>query len=97
VEVDKTIDNGFLKGLEYGIKLDGYPTLPAQTEKLGDRKFAIIIKEGRNRQVRRMCEHFGFNVTRLKRVRIGNLELGELKEGKYKELSGQYMANLLTK
>lgn len=87
VEVDKSIDNNFLKGLERGVKLDGYPTLPAQAQKLGDRSFTITIVEGRNRQIKRMCEHFGYNVRELRRIRIGKLELDDLKEGKYKELT----------
>ena len=96
VEVDKTIDNTFLKGLEYGIKLDGYPTLSAKTQKIGDRSFTITIVEGRNRQIRRMCEHFGYNVTKLKRIRIGNLKLEDLQEGKYRELSITGIGKVLT-
>jgi 23S rRNA pseudouridine2604 synthase len=86
VEVDKTIDDDFLRNLEHGIKLDGYLTLPAKTKKIGDRSFTLIIREGRNRQVRRMCEYFGFNVTSLKRIRISNLLLNDIKSGQYKKL-----------
>lgn len=95
VQVDKTIDDTFLKNLENGIKLDGYPTLPAKTKRLSDRKFTLIIREGRNRQVRRMCEHFGFNVTHLKRIRIGSLKLENLKEGTYQELNSDTISKLI--
>ena len=95
VMVDKTIDAAFLSGLERGIKLDGYPTLPAKTKHLGDREFSITICEGRNRQVRRMCEHFGYNVISLRRIRIGNLALNDLKEGQTKEMTPEQAKALM--
>lgn len=97
VEVDKTIDNALLYGLEHGIRLDGHPTLPAETQKLGDRSFTITIVEGRNRQVRRMCEVFGYNVLKLKRIRIGQIELDTIKEGQYMEIPADKIVSLLTK
>jgi 23S rRNA pseudouridine2604 synthase len=95
VQVDKTIDNAFLRNLEHGIKLDGYPTLPAKTRQIGDREFTMTIREGRNRQVRRMCEHFGYNILKLKRIRIGNLTLDGLKEGQTKEITPEQAKALI--
>lgn len=94
VQVDKSIDFGFLKGMENGIFLDGFRTLPAKVEKIGDRIFKITISEGKNRQIRRMCEYFGYNVTKLKRIRIGHILLGDIEEGKYQVLSQDQIKNI---
>lgn len=88
VNVDKNLDQAMLTGLSDGtIVLDGIPVLPAIVTQLTDRSFNIVIVEGRNRQIRRMCEAFRFNVTRLQRVRIGQVVLGDLKESKYREIT----------
>lgn len=86
VDIDKTIKNGFLQKLENGVFIDRFKTLPAKTKKLSDRKFLIIILEGKKRQIRRMCEKFGYNVIGLTRIRIGKIELKELKVGEYREI-----------
>jgi len=57
--------------------------------------YSVTIHEGRNRQVRRMFAHLGYTVTALKRVRMGNLRLGDLAEGKFKKLSAQEIASAL--
>lgn len=87
VEVDKEINQAFLKTLKKGIKIDGHKTLPAKTKKLGERKFSIIIVEGKNRQIRKMCEALGYRTIMLKRIRIGNIKLENLKVGEYKKIS----------
>lgn len=87
VTVDKSINDDFLKRLEKGVMIDGFRTLPSKTEAIDDKKFSIVIIEGKNRQIRRMCEKLGYNVVGLKRFRIGNLTLDDLKEGKYKTIS----------
>lgn len=72
--------------LAAGVKLDDGVTRPAEVEKLGPREFQITIREGRNRQIRRMCEAIDREVASLERVRFAGLELGHLKRGKVKRL-----------
>ncbi|MBU2235980.1 rRNA pseudouridine synthase, partial [Patescibacteria group bacterium] len=67
--------------------INKYKTLPAKVKQTGTRAFSIVIVEGKKRQVRRMCEKLGYDVFKLKRVRIGKLDLGNLKEGTYKNIS----------
>lgn len=86
VYVDKAIDEGFLNNLRKGIVIDGHKTLPAKAEMLSERHFSMCIMEGKKRQIRRMCERFGYNVTKLQRIRIGKLELGDMKAGKFIEI-----------
>jgi 23S rRNA pseudouridine2605 synthase len=80
-----------VKGLEKGVYLDGGKTLPARiTIKTIDEKsvfFIIILREGRNRQVRRMCQAAGLKVVKLKRIRIGKLALGSLPPGRFRKVS----------
>ncbi|MEG1720369.1 MAG: pseudouridine synthase [Pseudoflavonifractor sp.] len=68
--------------------LDGEPLAPAQVRPAGREQLSIIIHEGKNRQVRRMCELAGLKVTRLRRVREGSLLLGSLHTGKWRRLTG---------
>lgn len=86
VEVDKNISPTQLKQLKKGVSLDEQKTYPAQIKRLGAKKFLIAIHEGRNRQVRRMCQHVGLKVTRLKRTRLGKLHLGNLAEGEWRRV-----------
>ena len=87
-----------LETLSRRMELDGYQLRPARTELLQElpegAKLAITIHEGRNRQVRRMCEQAGLSVTRLRRVREGSLHLGELPAGKWRELSAEEVERL---
>ena len=64
-------------------------TRPCKVEKLDERAFRIILTQGLNRQIRRMCEALGYRVTELKRVRIMNILLGNLKEGTYRKIQGK--------
>ena len=97
VQVDKELDEAVLIGLSNGtVVLDGFPVLPAKITKLTERSFDIIIVEGRNRQIRRMCEAFRLNVTKLTRVRIGNISLEGIKESKFVEIKPEDIRNLLT-
>ncbi|TSC93897.1 MAG: 23S rRNA pseudouridine synthase [Candidatus Berkelbacteria bacterium Licking1014_85] len=86
VVVDKTIDEKFISKLESGLYIDGIKTKPAKIEKIKDKDFYITIVEGKKRQIRRMCEKCGYNVVKLKRIRVGKLELGNLKSGEYREI-----------
>lgn len=87
VGVDRQVTPEFLKTLAEGIEVLGRKTLPAKVKKLSEKTFSLVLVEGRNRQIRRMCETFGFAVTSLKRVRVMNVELGNLPLGKWRKLS----------
>ena len=70
-----------LRRLERGVRLDDGPTLPAKVRRTGEREIEITLREGRNRQVRRMVEAVGNDVTELRRTRLGSLEIGDLEPG----------------
>jgi 23S rRNA pseudouridine2604 synthase len=82
VTVNKEITPQMMAKLAKGVRLgDGTITRPAKIHKLGKKQFSIIITEGKNRQIRRMCEVVGFHVETLARTRIMNITVGNLKEG----------------
>ena len=91
VTVKGAVDEGALKRLNGSFCLDGYNTLPAKVEVLGtegsNTLLLVELFEGRNRQIRRMCEQVGLSILRLTRVGIGILTLGNLKEGTYRHLT----------
>ena len=76
------------------MELEDGPTAPAQVKRLGEREVEIVLREGRNRQVRRMLEAVGNEVVALRRVRFGSLGLGGLKEGSSRRLSEDEVAKL---
>lgn len=76
-----------LEKLRRGVDIGGYVTKEAKVNKISDLEFEIVISEGKNRQIRRMCEALNLHIIKLKRVKIGNLELGDLKLGKYRVLN----------
>jgi 23S rRNA pseudouridine2604 synthase len=86
VEVDKPIRPEFLLGIQHGITLEGYKTLPAHAKKISERAFSMILCEGKNRQVRKMCAAFGYTVLKLARVRIGSITIEGLSYGKYRAI-----------
>lgn len=96
VFVDKNLDEGMLVGLAEGIMIDGFRTLPAKIKKTSDRSFKITIIEGRNRQIRRMCEYYRLNVTKLVRIRIGDYRLNNLEKGKFLEIKPEMVSKRLT-
>lgn len=73
-----------LERLTHGIKLDGKALKPARVHQLNDEQLRFVLQEGKKRQIRRMCDAVGLKVKGLKRVRIGNLKLGKLKEGEWR-------------
>jgi 23S rRNA pseudouridine2605 synthase len=87
VNVKLKMTNDKLKNLADGIVIDGKKTLPAKVTRISDRKFKIILREGRKRQIRLMVETVGNRVVKLKRTRIKNILLGKLPLGKYTHLS----------
>lgn len=87
VTFDQPITPGAIKKLEEGVKLRGEKTLPTRVSRAGPRRIRIVLKEGKNRQVRRVCQKVGFPVKTLCRVRIKGLRLGDLPLGKWRVLS----------
>lgn len=81
VSVREDINNSKARVMEEGIMLKGRKTLPTRVKILNPHKFVIILKEGRKHQIRRMCAEMELTVTGLKRIRIGNIHLGNLKIG----------------
>ena len=94
VTVDKPVTDEFLKEMAGGVPILDTVTRPCQVEKLGKYKFKIILTQGLNRQIRRMCEYCGYKVVKLKRVRIMNIELGSLKKGKYRRVTAEEWTEL---
>lgn len=89
VTVDKDYDEEFLSKMSQGVTLDnGYTTKSCRTEKVTNDMFKIILTEGKNRQIRRMTQALGYEVTRLKRVRIATIELRALAPGKGLAING---------
>lgn len=83
-----------IERLRDGVELDDGPTAPAEVRRRGDREVEITIREGRNRQVRRMIERVGNRVAALERVRFGSLELGDLGTGESRRLSRSELKRL---
>ena len=95
VRVDKPITPEFLRQMESGVKILDTVTLPCKLKKTGERTFTIILTQGLNRQIRRMCEALGYNVRALRRVRIMHLRLGNLKLGQWRNLTPTEMDELM--
>jgi len=94
VSVDRPITTEFLKQMSEGVKILDTVTLPCKVEQLSKYDFKIILTQGLNRQIRRMCEELGYNVYRLQRMRIMNIELGKLPPGQWRYLSKKEQAAL---
>lgn len=96
VEVDRRLKDSHLVQLRNGITLDGgFITKKCKIKKINDYTFSIILTEGKNRQIRRMCAALGYDVVDLRRTRIMNIRLESLPEGHYKILSGEKLEELL--
>ncbi|NJO87432.1 MAG: pseudouridine synthase, partial [Lewinella sp.] len=94
VTVDRVVTAGFLQRMGGGLPILGKMTNPCQVEKMGKHLFRIVLTQGMNRQIRRMCEYLGYRVVTLKRVRIMHLELGRLALGKHRPLSAEELTEL---
>lgn len=99
VTVDQPITPAFLAGLSSGVHLPELETTtqPCTVVRVGERVFRIILTQGLNRQIRRMCAAFGYEVRRLQRVRIINIRLGNLKVGQWRDLTDAELRGLLPK
>ena len=94
VSVDRPITPEFLKQMSEGVKILDTITLPCKVEQLSKYDFKIILTQGLNRQIRRMCEELGYNVYRLQRIRIMNIQLDNLPVGQWRYLSKKEKAQL---
>ncbi len=94
VTVNKPITPEFLKGMASGVPILDTVTKPCVIEQTGKNSFKIILTQGLNRQIRRMCEYFDYRVLTLKRVRIMHIQLGHLKPGTYRNLTEGELARL---
>ncbi len=86
VEVDVPVSEQSIRHMRSGIVIQGRRTLPCRVQRLGARTFRMVLTEGRNRQIRRMCEAENLRVKRLLRVRVMNIELGTLRPGRWRRL-----------
>ena len=87
VTVDKEITKEFLEKMASGVPILDTVTRPCKIEKIGKYTFSIILTQGLNRQIRRMCEALGYQVKDLFRTRVMNIELNGLKDGAYRKLT----------
>lgn len=94
VKVDRPVTEKFLSGMSKGVPVPGTTTRECVLKKTGEREFHITITQGLNRQIRRMCSHFGYNVTDLKRTRIINIRLGGLKSGEVRSCTDEEIKTL---
>lgn len=94
VTVNKPMTDTFLEKMAGGVPILDTVTRPCQIKKEGKRTFRIILTQGLNRQIRRMCEALGYEVKELRRVRIMNIELGNLKPGEYRKVTDQELNEL---
>ncbi len=95
VSVNHTVTEEFLRGMRRGVPVHGQVTLPCKAGKLGPVGFRITLVQGLNRQIRLMAAHFGYRVKQLVRVRIGNVKLGHLKTGQWRNLTDAELQGLL--
>ncbi|MGW8302952.1 MAG: pseudouridine synthase [Desulfobacterales bacterium] len=95
VTVAKPMPEGALRKLAQGLPMMGTRTRPARVKRISTRRFAIVLQEGKNRQIRRMVRKVGNQVTHLKRIRIANIRLGNLPSGSWRHLTKIEKENLL--
>ena len=87
VTTDTNVTKEHIDNLKNGVDIGDYFTKPAKVKIVGNNKVEIIISEGKNRQVRRMCESVGINLLNLRRTKVGKIDLGTLQTGKYRYLT----------
>ena len=97
VAVNNAVTDEFLRAMARGVPVHGEMTLPCRTGRLNRFGFRIVLVQGLNRQIRLMAAHFGFRVKQLMRVRIGNVKLGHLKTGQWRNLTEAELRGLLPK
>jgi 23S rRNA pseudouridine2604 synthase len=95
VTVDRPVTGTFLAMMAAGVKIGGEKTRPARVTRAGPDRFRIVLTQGRNRQIRRMCSALGWRVQRLVRVRVMHIPLGDLPPGRWRDLSEAELRPLL--
>lgn len=97
VTVDKPITDEFVESMSRGVELTELEqtTRPCKITKINNHTFNIVLTQGLNRQIRRMCQALGYNVQKLKRIRIMNIELGNLQKGTYRDVTDKELEILL--
>ncbi len=95
VAVNHRVTDEFLRGMSRGVPVHGEMTLPCRVGKLGPFGFRVVLVQGLNRQIRLMAAHFKYRVKQLVRVRIGNVKLGHLKPGQWRNLTDVELRGLL--
>lgn len=95
VEVDRPLTREFMQRMMAGVPILDTVTLPCRLRRTGERSFNLILVQGLNRQIRRMCEYLGYRVLKLRRVRINNLRIGALAPGEWRELKRDEVDALL--
>jgi 23S rRNA pseudouridine2604 synthase len=95
VTVDRPLTGEFMQGMAGGVRILGQMTKRCRVSRVANNVFRIVLTQGLNRQIRRMCEHFGYGVTQLRRVRIMHIRLGSLKIGHWRNLSPAEVQALL--
>lgn len=94
VRVDRKIEPGFKDKMEAGIEILGQKTLPCKVTITGTHTFNIVLKQGLNRQIRRMCDALGYRVTKLRRIRFININLGDMRPGDRRSLTKEEIRGL---
>lgn len=95
VETHEHIPPSFASRMQKGVDIEGYITKPARVKIIGDKKFSIILTEGKKHQIRRMCAAWGYTVKDLKRIRVMNIKLGTLKPGQFRTIKGAELKEFL--
>ncbi|MBO0588684.1 23S rRNA pseudouridine(2604) synthase RluF [Sporosarcina sp. E16_8] len=94
VTVDQPITKEFIRQMESGVPILDTVTKPCKIKQLGPRKFNLTLTQGLNRQIRRMCSALGYNVRKLQRTRIMNIHLGDLPNGKWRDLTEDELSEM---
>ena len=87
VRVNRDLTEQFIENMQKGVPILDTVTKPCRVRKQGTRNFSIVLTQGMNRQIRRMCDYFGYRVVHLKSVRVMNVKLGDLRPGSFRELT----------
>lgn len=97
VTVDKPVTGMFLKLMAIGVDIEGYRTKPAvvKASARNQKKFNLTITEGKKHQIRRMCAALGYQIDTLKRVRVMNIVLGDIKANQYRKIAGEELKTLM--
>ena len=95
VTVDKPVTDDFIKKMSTGVRILDQVTIPCKVTKVKKHVFNIVLTQGLNRQIRRMCGELGYNVQKLKRIRIMNIELGNLPVGQYRKVTDSELKELM--